>query len=516
MSASLFTEIEDSAASETLEENVALVTFGGNTGVQQGFTNDFSLIRDAFENLPYSGRSPLATGLGVCLAYMKLSAKELQQNGMDIMPRLVVLTDGLVTEDINFADVNDVEETPVSARARVISIVQAYQSQGYRLSCVAVGTNRDGHIMDDIAAIGGGQLVDLSPGNQRDMEMARIMGRYYLYQTIVAQVKVKMADREGHGDASQYLNAATGNRRFTRRDQEEMLKMLRSHDIVADFDNVAPPPDGDESDNEVLREYNFQDLAHMPTIGSRVKKGPNWNPRDADPSELGTVVAHPSEGIVVVKWDDGTCNRYQYIHNHQEVVPLGHAPQPRLLLPGQEIDVGCWVKRGTHWNRGDEDGQADHGVVIRRHRNKYVTVKWPIGIVENYKCGQDGIYEVEAISNMPPAASAAEGPATLPSSAYTAPGRPAVNDSGLISCWQLRDGLRQWRTLSNQESEKVDNHQINNKAGTISITHKGTQYRFDIQKLKYREQGGQAHGEIQQIHSTADEYATLMLVEDAM
>ncbi|XP_033750659.1 uncharacterized protein LOC117334920 [Pecten maximus] len=396
-------EIEDSAANETLEENVALVTFGRNTGVQQGFTNDFSLIRDAFDSLPYAGRSPLATGLAVCLTYMEKSSKELQQNGLEIFPRLILLTDGYATEDAEFADDNDQPDpTAVDVKARVIQIVRLFHAKKYPLSCGAVNQKySDEAMIDDISAIGGGTKIELFP-QANGLDQAKVLGRYYLYQTIVAQVKNELEESGGLGDASKILMDTTENKTLDQRDRVELVDMLRSHDIVAKFDEqLAGVGGSEESDNEMLKSYTFQELAHMPPIGSRVKKGPQWKQGMSDPGGLGTVVAHASEGVVVVKWDKGKVDRYQYRTDFQEVTFPGGPSQPRQFRSERDINVGCWVKRGRHWSKGDEDGQASHGVVVRRHRNMSVTVKWPIGIVERYKCGQDGIMEVEAVTYAP-------------------------------------------------------------------------------------------------------------------
>lgn len=514
---SFMDEIEDSAANETLEENVALVTFGKSTGIQQGFTNDFSLIRDAFDTLPYQGRSPMATGLAVCLTYMERSSKQLQQYGLEIFPRLILLTDGYATEDIEFSNNNDTpDESDVNVKHRIIQIVRLFRAKKYPVSCGAVNKDyNDEGLIDDISAIGGGSKIELLRQPQ-SLAQAKILGRYYLYQTIVAQVKHDFDESGGLADPSRILMDVTSNKSLDRRDREELVKMLHSHDIVAKFDESV---DAEESDDEVLKGYTFQDLAHMPLIGTRVKKGPQWKLGMPDPGGLGTVVAHASEGVVVVKWDRGKVDRYQYRTDCQEVTLPGETAQPRQLRSGQDIDVGCWVKRGPQWSKGDEDGQASHGVVIRRHRNQSVTVKWPIGIVERYKCGQDGIMEVEATTYVPPGTQPQSHSQDLPTPTSTGAGATSgtsdtVRDDGLVSCWQFQDNLGQWRTLIMDESAKVDNHADNNKPGLITVSHKGTQYRFDLKNTRYREVSGQAQGAIQQTFVTAEEYQTRMMVED--
>ncbi|XP_069136645.1 serine-rich adhesin for platelets-like [Argopecten irradians] len=371
---SFMDEIEDSAANETLEENVALVTFGKSTGIQQGFTNDFSLIRDAFDTIP-----------------------------LQIIPY------------------NNVKH-------RIIQIVRLFRAKKYPVSCGAVNKDyNDEGLIDDISAIGGGSKIELLRQPQ-SLAQAKILGRYYLYQTIVAQVKHDFDESGGLADPSRILMDVTSNKSLDRRDREELVKMLHSHDIVAKFDESV---DAEESDDEVLKGYTFQDLAHMPLIGTRVKKGPQWKLGMPDPGGLGTVVAHASEGVVVVKWDRGKVDRYQYRTDCQEVTLPGETAQPRQLRSGQDIDVGCWVKRGPQWSKGDEDGQASHGVVIRRHRNQSVTVKWPIGIVERYKCGQDGIMEVEATTYVPPGTQPQSHSQDLPTPTSTGAGATSgTSDTG--------------------------------------------------------------------------------------
>jgi len=50
------------------------------------------------------------------------------------------------------------------------------------------------------------------------------------------------------------------------------------------------------SDDDEFKEYTLQDIARMPAIGSRVKRGPNWRWGDQDGKGHGTVMAHVSQG----------------------------------------------------------------------------------------------------------------------------------------------------------------------------------------------------------------------------
>jgi Mib_herc2 len=68
---------------------------------------------------------------------------------------------------------------------------------------------------------------------------------------------------------------------------------------------------------------------NLPSIGSRVRRGPNWMWQQQDEDRagnqtFGTVVAHMNRNrfTVCVKWDGGYQNQYRYVDGCQDVVPL--------------------------------------------------------------------------------------------------------------------------------------------------------------------------------------------------
>ena len=85
-------------------------------------------------------------------------------------------------------------------------------------------------------------------------------------------------------------------------------------------------------------------------VGSRVRRGRDWQWGDQDNFGAGTVVRHPKSGWLVVKWDNGFTTNYRYGSSHgipnMNKYDVEVCEEPRALN-NELIAVGCVVKRGT-------------------------------------------------------------------------------------------------------------------------------------------------------------------------
>ncbi|XP_052279888.1 uncharacterized protein LOC127877742 isoform X1 [Dreissena polymorpha] len=90
--------IEKNSIEHELEENVSLVTFGKKNAVLQHLTNNYDLIRNQLDNLTTGETSPLWLGLALCLTELTKRGGNLRLNHVTVRPRIIVISDGFVTE----------------------------------------------------------------------------------------------------------------------------------------------------------------------------------------------------------------------------------------------------------------------------------------------------------------------------------------------------------------------------------------------------------------------------------
>lgn len=258
-----------------------------------------------------------------------------------------------------------------------------------------------------------------------------------------------------------------------------------------------------ESDGELFESYGAPHNRCFPW-GTRVIRGEDWKWPD-DQNMPGTVVAHKGEGVVVVKWDCGSHGEYPQEN-------LFRINDPRALKPGEVIDVGCLVKRGPNWNRGDEDGGPETtGTVIRKHRNNKVSVIWPIGIVDRYSYGE-GNKELEVVGS---GATAAAQPSFV-----GAPGMDPIEPDtrepmdGEEVVWQWIDcETNEFHTFSKDEKDKLEDI-YKKKTGTVLVGYKGQQLRCQPAQWKYRDYTVKSRtGKLHRRVCTHDEAQTFYLIE---
>ncbi|XP_021344392.1 uncharacterized protein LOC110444333, partial [Mizuhopecten yessoensis] len=80
----------------------------------------------------------------------------------------------------------------------------------------------------------------------------------------------------------------------------------------------------------------------LPTLGTRVRRGPGWKHQDQDSEGVGTVCSHGKDGKVWVEWDNGNRNCYDYKNETKDVKA---ANEPKVLKSDELIATGCRVTR---------------------------------------------------------------------------------------------------------------------------------------------------------------------------
>lgn len=97
---------------------------------------------------------------------------------------------------------------------------------------------------------------------------------------------------------------------------------------------------------EELYSENERDPTMLP-VGSRVRRGRDWEWGQQDDYGAGTVVNHSPPGWLVVQWDSGSVHSYRYgsASDFKDKYDLEMCEDPRTLT-NEPIAVGSLVKRG--------------------------------------------------------------------------------------------------------------------------------------------------------------------------
>lgn len=204
----------------------------------------------------------------------------------------------------------------------------------------------------------------------------------------------------------------------------------------------------------------FEEQSGLPSIGSRVVRGKDWKWEDQDGGGPGTIVGHKDKGIAYVLWDNHQIGAYRY--NYEGTYDLQKVREPREVPPG-EIEVGCSVVRGPDWDRGDEDGgRGTVGVVVRKLRDRYVTVRWPSRVVETYRFGAQDKWELEVSvqshhsSGRGTPQDGNEAVGFQPQTSEVPAQKQAAANVPLRPWWLLQDKSNQWRLFSQESVEKLE------------------------------------------------------------
>lgn len=564
-------EVETSASDHNLEEMMSILTFGGRCEVIQHFTNDYMPIKDALqEKVKLGGKTPMLFGLAMAVAYCHKFGKRVKINGHIVNQRILMITDGYPTDshDKDACQGTDYETNGIKVQSEVFKFLPILERSPITVSCIGVGECNQ-VFLKDIAERGHGHFYSMS-----NTQNALKLGRFYLYQDPVTRARTAISQDNGRSDPKTIVLQHTTATHLTDTDRAEILQLLKidndsrnpfpaqkniiqpepdplptpkpapnvsENPIVQPLPPVSeipkekdPPPNipppkvsvktdpllpkkGEESlvpsspdvsvsesDGELFESYGAPHNRCFPW-GTRVIRGENWKWPD-DQNMPGTVVAHKSEGVVVVKWDCGSHGEYPQEN-------LFRINDPRVLKHGEVIDVGCLVKRGPNWNRGDEDGGPETtGTVIRKHRNNKVSVIWPIGIVDRYSYGE-GNKELEVLDS---GSAAAAPPSFVGVPRGMDPIEPDSREpmDGEEVVWQWIDcETEEFHTFSKDEKDKLEDI-YKKKTGTVLVGYKGQQLRCQPAQWKYRDYTVKSRtGKLHRRVCTHDEAQTFYLIE---
>ncbi|OWF47911.1 uncharacterized protein LOC110453756 [Mizuhopecten yessoensis] len=373
--------VENMRMSLGLHINLAIVTFGHQTAVLQHLTNELSILREAVRNLTTGGTSPLAAGLLMCTAatvspILGVTAGYVHQ------PRIIIFTDGRATLESRLIG----EDVPLDGdfsyevNANMMGVAEDIRKRKLSVSYVPIG-NFYSRYMEQIAEMTGGKMY---PMEQLDRAI-RHSKNFPFAARLIPIIKKATGGHLKDENANKHIleNVARNDPFITKEDEEDILEILNKED------EFEKEPESDSENDEGHRELKHD----MPPLGSRVRRGPDWSWDEQDSYMAGTVVSHKSDGWLCVLWDSGHSNRYCYGQGGKyDIIPVD---EPRTLKSGESIQVGCMVRRGPDWDKGNVDGgDGSMGSVIHVYPNKTLLVRWPSKEIKDHNYGCDGKFEV--------------------------------------------------------------------------------------------------------------------------
>ncbi|XP_046850294.1 uncharacterized protein LOC124443806 [Xenia sp. Carnegie-2017] len=366
--------IEDTSKQSDLRENVAIVEFGSNTRVVKSLTTDYTALKRCVENLRAGGATPMTEGLKLAMKEILEHGGVVNVNGLKLSPRIVLMTDGKPTGDSE------------AQAVREVLAVAALFGQHWRevglphpipIACVGCG-EADKKLLEGIAKITKGMFKMVG-----DMEE---LSTFFRRQVMLSRFAAKFSH-----DMSQ-LRSMLALQQFMRACGEavEEAEARALSGLLAAMVVGAALEDGDSDDDE--------SLPTPPPLGTRVRRGPQWNWGNQDGHGVGTVTnTTDTKGWVDVCWDNGRKNSYRFGKNNAMDVKIVN--EPRKVTFHEGIKVGVRVVRGKDWKWGNQDGGVgSKGYVYEVSGLRGVCkVRWDDGSTNSYRNGAEGAYDLRVL-----------------------------------------------------------------------------------------------------------------------
>ncbi|XP_048253092.1 uncharacterized protein LOC124131409 isoform X3 [Haliotis rufescens] len=463
--------IETMAERFGLEENLGVVKVGGDASVVQDLTNDYGAVRDAIDNLVLGGFSPLFEGLVVSAASIEGRGCILHPFGIHTLkPRIIFMTDGYSTEE----DQREGQDSVVpdySLRVQLLRLTKnmaEHKSVVHPVTWVPVG-RADKQYMCSLAKLGKQELVE-GKGISSVCSYNRL-------QMTIAQILTCLASYD-EDNSSQY------NETVTEALTADMSKEEKEFVIQAVQDKLEGrgllPDDGPSDFDNVLERDG------LPPLGSRVRRGPDWNRQDEDVEGPGTIINHANDPqLLWVEWDLNGDRVYQYRYGYDEMYEVLLIDKARQLSAAELIEIGVKVKRGVDWSYGNEDGgPGAFGIVIRARGDGKVKVRWDNGHISSYNFGCDGRFDLEI--RLEDGGGPAGALASPESPATTVPDNSNDNKETKLAMvtkakphiiWQWKDDNSDWRLYTKMQVEKLEKEYQRQRARSCVVEKGGQSFR---------------------------------------
>ncbi|XP_071117092.1 uncharacterized protein [Haliotis cracherodii] len=466
--------IEDVAEKYDIEENVALVTFGGKAKVLHHLTNDYTSLRDALDNVSRGGPSPLLQSLVVALACLSKGGICRMGNLM-VPPRVVFITDGLASGELP-ETARDTSFTSEKDKLRLIGAVGALGSEQARMSIanpviwIPIG-DADRRFLESMVKLCQGKLIE-----GKDV---KTLCNHQRLRRIASNVLVYMRGRDTDSENVQsemetIIDALGDTLTTSEKEEISTLVKINIHNVTDDLGAL------DSFDNMTTRD-------DVPPLGSRVVRGPDWKWGNQDSEGPGTVINHDTDGPSVwVLWDSGHRNVYRCGPIEFDVLIVDD--QPRTFGDNHRVEIGAQVERGPDWqdSYGNQDGGVgSHGVVIRR-RGQRIMVRWNNGNMHQYRFGENNMYDV---AMRDPFACLLEGTSLHSARASDTSHTPshlkhtekqARPETDRPFVWQRNDGTHGWQDYTKAENAKMMAEYKKRQMGSCLLSRNGLSFRISF------------------------------------
>ncbi|XP_067666495.1 uncharacterized protein [Haliotis asinina] len=459
--------IEDIAEQHDVEENIALVIFGGRAKVIHHLSNDYGSLRDTLEKITPGGPSPIHEGLVVSMAALAKGGTYRVNNRMELRPRMIFLTDGKPTAELP-ETANDSHWLSIQEQTRIILAFREIRSRQPsddlpdEIIFVPVGHSCDRNCLETLAAACDGKVKNAG-------SFAELSKFHYLRK--VAVQAIEYASHKGNetdifvaGLRSLFSNLGPG---IDRASTMEIYKVIQAY-LTSVWNDINEEPG-------------------LPPLGTRVVRGPDWEWGNQDTEGPGTIYNHAKQSIVSVIWDNGHSNYYRYGHDGKYDVTVVE-DQPRVLS-GNLVAVGVQVVRGPGWHRlydNQDGGHGSYGTVIRVTEPGKVKVRWQNGEINDYRYGICGMVDI-AIRD--PIA------CILETTAKTNPHMDTYQDTAEAKSskdgdrpyiWQREDKQNGWEPYSEANDAKLKKAYGKNPTGSCLVQRNKESFRVSFKSLQER------------------------------
>ncbi|XP_056021589.1 uncharacterized protein LOC125652124 isoform X9 [Ostrea edulis] len=359
------TILDEYACYPDIDENVSVIICGKNTRFQHYYSNQYSDIKN-------------------CIGLSR------RMGEFHIHPRIILISDGRPSD---FTCTGDGEDSPLFEREEdKHHLLQLTRIIGRRhpIFCIPIGKDPDVVLLEFISAQSrGGKIVYPSEAKQ--------FAKYSKNMRTASMLSFTLKNDNNDRDMVLMSLACTfPDEDFTEMDQADIFDMCSKKRLYNSWFEIM-----DEIMEEELIEddhaYKLRD-PRMPSLGTRVRRGPDWKWGNQDRYEPGTVVGYSKDcGLLNVEWDTGLKNRYRYGSTlpEKDKYDITVCDEPRILQD-EFIAVGCLVKRGLDWMWGDQDGgEGTLGSVYIVKRNGIVWVCWSNGQTSHYRFGYQGKFDLQ-------------------------------------------------------------------------------------------------------------------------
>lgn len=378
--------IDEYSQHPDIDENVAVIVCGRQTKFLRYYSNQYEDIKHCLDNVEIGGPCPLTAAFILSQGGLGNGTNlECELGDFYVRPRIILISVGRPTDfSIIDADLCPQMETDEDKHR----LLQQTQNVGriHPIFCIPVGQNPDLTTLDFLSAQSqGGKIVHVSE--------ARQFAKYS--KNMITASKLSFTIENDGNDKERIMTSLVckfPDSEFSQMDLDDIFEICSRKPLYCSYADLLKEI---EDEQELYKERD----PNMPPLGSRVKRGRDWQWGDQDKYGPGTVIGHSKNaGWLHIEWDRNPGNSFHYRYGSnskaKDIYDIMVCDEPRIL-DNQLISLGCLVTRGPDWQYGDQDGGAGNiGSVFQVAENGMVQVRWQRG-QKQYRFGYEGKMDLE-------------------------------------------------------------------------------------------------------------------------